>query len=372
MIKKKIKVLLLSAPIGSGHRLAAEALKEAFENKDNIEVIHGNVFNFFPEILGKTFLRVYLWILGACPFIYEAMYKWGNKGEGSLWLRSLINGALAYLGSSFIRKVNPDVVIATHATPAGIMSIYKRINKSNLYLCGVITDFTIHRWWLCDGVDTYFIADERLREKFPASQEVVATGIPLRSGFADLDKAACRESFNWKAEAKVCLLMGGGEGLLPMEEIVAELLKNKPKDLHLVALTGKNKNLQASLEKKFTNQLEVISFTDKVPQLMGGADIIISKAGGVSSAEVLASNLEFIIYKPLPGQEENNAKFLTAHCGATIAQTTQEIKQKVHAVCGESKVNLQASKKNFGKPQASIEICDFVLNRLNNIKTLDR
>ena len=36
MINKKIKVLLLSAPIGSGHRLAAEALKETFENKENI------------------------------------------------------------------------------------------------------------------------------------------------------------------------------------------------------------------------------------------------------------------------------------------------------------------------------------------------
>ena len=58
MINKKIKVLLLSEPIGSGHRMAAEALKEAFGNKENIEVVHGNVFDFFPEILGKTFLRV--------------------------------------------------------------------------------------------------------------------------------------------------------------------------------------------------------------------------------------------------------------------------------------------------------------------------
>lgn len=372
MRNKKIKVLLLSAPIGSGHRLAAEALREAFENKDNMEVVHGNVFNFFPAILGKTFLRVYLWILGVCPWLYEAMYKWGNKGEGSLWLRSIINGALAYLGSNFIRKVAPDVVIATHATPAGIMSIYKRRNNPSLYLCGVITDFTVHRWWLCDGVDTYFIADERLKDKFPASQELVASGIPLRAGFGNEDKDACRRMFEWKNEEKVCLIMGGGEGLLPMDEIISSLIKDKPQNLRLVALTGNNKNLTKTLENKFGNSVNVLGFTDKVPQLMGGADLIISKAGGVSSAEVLASNLEFIIYKPLPGQEENNAKFLVAYCGATIAQTTADISEKVRAFCQLEQEDLPKDKQYFGKPQASKDICNFILQRLKNSKPLDR
>ena len=56
MNDKKIKVLLLSAPIGSGHRLAAEALQSAFAKYNNVEIVHGNVFDFFPAILGKTFL----------------------------------------------------------------------------------------------------------------------------------------------------------------------------------------------------------------------------------------------------------------------------------------------------------------------------
>ncbi len=371
MNDKKIKVLLLSAPIGSGHRLAAEALQSAFAKYNNVEIVHGNVFDFFPAILGKTFLKVYLWILGACPWLYEMMYKWGNKGEGSLWLRSLINGALAYLGSSFIKRVAPDVVIATHATPAGIMSIYKRRNKSGLYLCGVITDFTVHRWWLCEGVDTYFIADELLKEKFPKTQELVVTGIPLREGFGKLAKELCRKEFGWKENEKVCLLMGGGEGLLPMEEIITALQNHKPENLRLVALTGKNDSLAKSLMKKFA-EVEVLGFTDKVPQLMCGADIIISKAGGVSSAEILASNLDFIIYKPLPGQEENNAKFLAANYGATIANNVANIKEEIASLCKKvSKDNIN-KKKIFGRPDASHEVCEFVLARLKNISPLDR
>lgn len=366
MINKKIKVLLLSAPIGSGHRLAAEALKETFENKENIEVVHGNVFDFFPEILGKTFLRVYLWILGACPWMYELMYKWGNKGEGSLWMRSLINGALAYLGISFIRKVAPDIVIATHATPAGIMSIYKRRNEANLYLCGVITDFTVHRWWVCDGVDTYFIADERLHEKIPATFETVAYGIPIRQSFQNLDKASCRKEFGWNSEDKVCLLMGGGDGLLPMEEIIASLIKDKPANLKLVALTGKNTTLYKKLLSKFGDSIQILKYTEQIPQLMCGADMIISKAGGLSSAEVLASNLDFIIYKPLPGQEENNAKFLAANCGATIASDTKAITQKVKELC-KLEENIAMERAYYGKPQAAEKISNYILGRLSKI-----
>ena len=366
MIDKKIKVLLLSAPIGSGHRLAAEALKDTFENKENIEVVHGNVFDFFPEILGKSFLKVYLWILGACPWMYELMYKWGNKGEGSLWMRSLINGALAYLGSSFIRKVAPDVVIATHATPAGIMSIYKRRNKASLYLCGVITDFTVHRWWICDGVDTYFIADERLREKIPASFETVAYGIPIRQSFQNLDKASCRREFGWNGEDKVCLLMGGGDGLLPMEEIIASLIKDKPANLKLVALTGKNSSLYKKLLSKFGDSVQILKYTEQIPQLMCGADMIISKAGGLSSAEVLASDLDFIIYKPLPGQEENNAKFLAANCGATIASDTKAITNKVKDLC-KLEESIAKERAYYGKPHAAEKISNYILGRLSKI-----
>ena len=124
-IRKKYTVLLLSAPIGSGHRLAAEALREALSEQADVEVVHGNVFDFFPHFLGSTFLRTYLWILGCCPWLYELAYKWGNQQSGSLWLRSLINRSLALLGSSYLQRVRPDAVIATHATPAGIMCYYK-------------------------------------------------------------------------------------------------------------------------------------------------------------------------------------------------------------------------------------------------------
>ena len=92
--------------------------------------------------------------------------------------------------------------------------------------------------------------------------------------------------------------------------------------------------------------------------------MIVSKAGGLSSAEILASDLDYIIYKPLPGQEENNAKFLQANCGATIAADTKEISAKITELCGIYEASTLNKKEFFGKPKAAENICNYILCRL--------
>ena len=159
---KKLKILIMSAPIGSGHRMAAVALEEALLRLENVEVVQGNVFDFFPSVIGKAFLKFYGTVLKFCPFLYELSYRWSNQGGGSLWMRNILNGILLRLGKAFIEEVKPDVVFSTHATPTGILSLYKQKYDPGLWLGVVITDFTVHRWLVCPGVDAYFVADEKL------------------------------------------------------------------------------------------------------------------------------------------------------------------------------------------------------------------
>ncbi|WP_405381594.1 MGDG synthase family glycosyltransferase [Phascolarctobacterium sp.] len=364
MTKNKDKinktVLLLSAPIGSGHKLAAEALVQVLEQVPGLRVVHGNIFDFFPGFLGTAFLKSYLWILDCCPWLYELAYKWGNKQGGSLWLRSALNNVLAYLGKGYLEKVRPDAVIATHATPAGIIGCYKK-QHPQLWLGAVVTDYTIHRWWLCEGVDTYFIGDELLRDKITMGCDVQATGIPVRQAFLNLDKAACRADYGWGAEQRVCLLMGGGEGLLPMDDIMNALQGAQLNNLHLVAVTGRNEKMAATLKQRFGDTAEIYGFREDVPKMMAAADMIITKAGGLTSAEVLAVGLDFIIFKPLPGQEEGNARFLAANCGAHVAHNLAELTEFVRqAVNSEKNTHLN----EHAKPQAANDIKAYILTQL--------
>ena len=379
-IRKKYTVLLLSAPIGSGHRLAAEALREALSEQADVEVVHGNVFDFFPHFLGSTFLRTYLWILGCCPWLYELAYKWGNKQSGSLWLRSLINRSLALLGSSYLQRVRPDAVIATHATPAGIMCYYKE-KHPKIFLGAVVTDFTVHKWWLCNGVDAYFVADARLKEKITVPAQVQAFGIPLRQDFRRFDSFdydACRKQYGWTSEERVCLVMGGGEGLLPMEEILLALQKKSIAGLRLVAITGNNAKLEQRLRERVgvaagaaeqdvagsVTPIEIYGFRQDVPQLLAGADMIITKAGGLTCAEVLATGLELFIYKPLPGQERGNAAFLEQYYQAKVCDGLEQL---VHAVAAaSSKKEAKRGKKPLGNRLAAMQIAEFVLEKIKS------
>lgn len=368
--EKKYTILLLSAPIGSGHKLAAQALEQSFALADNVQVVHGSIFDFFPGSIGNAFLRFYLWVLSYCPWLYELAYKWGNRQSGSLWLRNFINGTLASLAQDFIVRTNPDAVIATHATPAGIMAIYKKKFKPDLLLGAVVTDYTVHKWWLCEGVDVYFVASENLRAQFDGiDAEVLPTGIPVRRQFYQAyDRQELRRKFNWSEQDIVCLLMGGGEGLLPMESIVKAFHGYLPQCLKIIAVAGHNEILQHRLEIFKEIPLTVYGFTDDVPELLLAADIVVTKAGGLTAAETLIAGCNYIIYKPLPGQETGNAVYLEQYCGAQVAGSPQEVKTMVCRYADvDSQVRLlqkQQRSLKYGKPGAAEEISNYILKKL--------
>jgi len=382
---KKLKILILSAPIGSGHRMAASALEEALLRLENVEVVQGNVFDFFPSAIGKAFLKFYETVLAVCPWLYALSYRWSNQGGGSLWMRNQLNGILLRLGKTFIEEVKPDAVFSTHATPTGILSLYKQKYDSSLWLGVVVTDFTVHRWLVCPGVDAYFLADEKLFGQIDSAAGRSETqpalygwGIPVRGRFTEKQEPATirrevRDRFGWSAGAFVCLLAGGGGGMLPMEEIVKSLQNEKFKDIYVVAVTGHNDGLCKKLEalqKGFSktesdesiSRLAVLGFTDEMPQLMQAADVVITKAGGVSLAECLECGANILIYHPLPGQEQGNTVFLQQEYGAAAVTDLRQLDDYLER---EKKVSLSERlqrqnmrKQHYGHRAAAGQIAE--------------
>ena len=415
---KNLKILILSAPIGSGHRMAAAALEEALLRLDHVEVVQGNVFDFFPGVIGKAFLKFYETVLTVCPWLYALSYRWSNRDGGSLWMRNLLNGILLRLGKPFIEEVKPDAVFSTHATPTGILSLYKQKYDANLWLGVVVTDFTVHRWLVCPGADAYFVADEKLfgqiecasghciknaglqddcpgidvvqyqagNEKHSETRPALYSwGIPVRGRFTEKREPAAvrqetRNRSGWPADAFVCLLAGGGDGMLPMEEIVRSMQNEKFKDIYVVAVTGHNDGLRKKLEamqkwflKSEANagisRLTVLGFTDEMPQLMQAADVVITKAGGVSLAECLECGANTLIYHPLPGQEQGNTVFLQQNYGV---EAVTDIRQLDDYLERERKVSLperlqrqNARKQRYGYRAAAGRIADLT-DKLRN------
>ena len=189
-----------------------------------------------------------------------------------------------------------------------------------------------------------------------------------REFYQAYDRQELRRKFNWSEQDIVCLLMGGGEGLLPMESIVKAFHGYLPQRLKIIAVAGHNEILQHRLEIFKEIPLTVYGFTDDVPELLLAADIVVTKAGGLTAAETLIAGCNYIIYKPLPGQETGNAVYLEQYCGAQVAGSSQEVKTMVCRYADvDSQVRLlqrQQRSLKYGKPGAAEEISNYILKKL--------
>lgn len=369
----KYTILLLSAPLGSGHKMAAEALEESFKKRGGVTVVNGSAFDFFPKWLGNIILGGYIGILKHIPKLYDIAYHWSNTGTNSFWIRDFLNFLLSYLAQGFIKKVAPDAVIVTHPTPAGVMAQYKKRCAPNLWVAGVITDFNFHHWWIYKGLDVYFTADEAIQPPPELNIPAIVTGIPIRSAFnAPFEREKWRRRLGYTPDDTLCLVMGGGDGLLPMPELLRALTaRSDIKGLKIAAVAGHNRELAEKLKKMALPNVMVLDFIAELPQLLRSADIVISKAGGLTSAETLAIGTEFILYDPLPGQEVRNAAYLCEKCEAKIAATPQEVcgfVKKYAELSTEAKNSLRHRRREvYGKPFAADAIADFVLKTLNTL-----
>ncbi|MDR3348053.1 MAG: hypothetical protein LBO03_00370 [Acidaminococcales bacterium] len=371
----KKKIIILYAPIGSGHAKAASALKRELEAFGGVELVSGDIFDFAPRMFGKLLLRIYMGMLKIWPSSYDFLYKWGDKGS-SLALRSVAN-RLFYAGARrFFEREAPDAVIATHFAPAGVAALYKKESGKNMPLFGVITDYAMHRWWAYDEVDVYIGADKEMfadcRADMKPGRAVWDVGIPIDREFCPAcadGKETLRRKLGFARDAFVCVMSGGGEGLLDMREIMAAWRREADKHprVFFVAVCGKNGRLKNQLSRLALPYLRVLGFVENFAQYIKAADLAISKAGGLTAAEVIAVGLPLIIYRPLPGQEFVNAGRLAERKLALLAKSPEEACRMVIAgsareksFMGEIKKNQRALGKPFAAKDAALRICAFL------------
>jgi processive 1,2-diacylglycerol beta-glucosyltransferase len=136
-------------------------------------------------------------------------------------------------------------------------------------------------------------------------------------------------------------------------------------------ITGVNTKLYQSLQKevkKYKNDIVVLGFVNNIHEFMSSSDIIITKPGGITTAEALAKNIPMIIIMPIPGQEASNTAYLTEKNAAIKVENLDEINLAVDDLLAHpQKLNsLRESAAAISKPNASMDIARLLLN-LNNV-----
>lgn len=367
----KRNVLIFSVSIGTGHDSAAKALENKFIEKiSDAKVKIIDTFDYINSTLHKVVVGSYMETLKFNPKVWGYLYRQAEYGEKIIDLGQILNKLLSYKLHQLIEEFKPDAIICTHAFPAGMMSVLKTHTGFSVPIFVVLTDYTVHTFWIHDYIDYYMIPCDELAyeciSKGMAPDSIRPFGIPIRKEFSfNYDNVAIREKLGLD-ERQVVLVMGGGLGLGAVQETVKTLL-NSSHDLQVLAIAGKNARLYQQLIKlnqKHSN-LHVFGYIDDISEFMSVSNLIVTKPGGLTTAEVLAKRLPMVIINPLPGQEYRNTEFLL-NWGVAV-------KAGDHSSSLSSLINLlfrntlrmkqmREMAEYLAKPYAADHIADFVID----------
>lgn len=366
------RILFLYLTKHSGHYAAAVAVEEATRQLgEPVESLLMDSFSHANPILSKVALRAYLTALKAAPEIWEWMYDNPELKERTELIRALLNRGNSRKLQKILRQFNPDVVVCTQAFACGVLASWKAATGSRQpALVGVLTDFVAHRYWAHEMVDLFIAPNEATKNTLIAQgvqpARVCVRGIPVNGRFLQpVDKDAVVQALGFKPGLPVILLMGGSLGLGPMKSVIRKLDK-LPQPFYIVAITGKNEELKDRLERrgaKLRHPTRILGFVENVQELMEVAEVVVTKPGGITTAECLVKQLPMIIINPIPGQEAKNTEFLLAQGVAVqAAKATQVAKFVDEFLRNPEKLrSMRAAAGNAGHPDAARAAAEDIL-----------
>ncbi len=331
-----------------------------------------NALRLTHPLLESFVLKTYHGIIKNTPEVWDHVYDNLKIKERLENFRKFVHRVKAGKLLKLLQEQQPDALVCTQAFPCGLIADRKTQGEITAPVIAVITDYAVHAYWVYEGVDLYVVPSEGARQQLLSygipAEKILALGIPVSPKFTDqADPSRIKKRYGLSSHLPLVLVMGGGQGLGPMKQIVQELDK-LPTPLEIVVLAGTNKLLQSSLEysqKKFHKRVMVHGYLREVAPLMSIADILIGKPGGLTISEAMASALPMILIDPIPGQEVRNAGFLLREKVAALAN---DAAQAAHCVQDwlEHPCNLQEIRdkiKVLRKPQAAARIAQEILKR---------
>ncbi|AFM41724.1 UDP-N-acetylglucosamine:LPS N-acetylglucosamine transferase [Desulfosporosinus acidiphilus SJ4] len=331
---KPIRLLIFSATFGAGHVKAAEALIESIKSfQPSVEIIHEDSVGKFNKYLNYFLCKLYITMMKRAPKLWGMFYKQTQEiAEDSLFQRFLNSFGRSQL-AAYIEMVKPDVIVCTFPTVTGVLSQLRMKGELNVPVTAVVTDYTIHSQWIHRGVDGYIVGCPKVSEGFIARgiepNRIRISGIPVMRKFErSLDRKDVLRNLGLDEDRLTFLVMCGACGVLEKAKWICKLILKVEAPVQAIVVCGNDHKLYQSLDnivKEARNPVVRFKFIDNVDELMSASNIIITKAGGLIVSEALTKRLPLLIFKPIPGQEENNARFVSDIGAGRVAYTKKQL-----------------------------------------------
>jgi len=379
-LNRKPRVLILSASSGAGHVRAGQALEKAFRAQGNCDVEHIDALQYVSKLFQRIYDKAYIRMVRRAPELMGLLYEQTDRPWSQQRQRLAMDRLNTQPMIRLLKKTQPDLCAATHFLPAEILAWL--IAKKKLHAKHVIavTDYDVHALWLCRTVDRYYVAIEESEEYLARvgvpREKLCVAGIPIDPLFEQqVGATEARKKLGLAASEPILLLSAGGYGVGPLEQLVKDLLELR-RPWQIAAVAGKSEPLKKRLDQlaksagktpSGQSRLVPIGFTAEMDQYMAAADLLIGKAGGLTTSEALARELPMALVEPIPGQEERNADHLLEGGAAIRCNNLPAAAWKIaHLVDQPEKLAaMKRAAKTMAKPAAARVIAQNALGLLH-------
>lgn len=342
----------MTANYGNGHMQVAKTLYDECKSQGFEHVIVSNLYQESNPIVSEVTQYLYLKSFSIGKQFYRLFYygvdKIYNKRKFNIYLK-MGNKRLDEL----IQLHNPDIIIITF--PMIVVPEYRNKTGKVIPTFNVMTDFCLHKIWVHENIDRYYVATEYVKQKLVEigthPSDVKVTGIPIRPQFeVDVPKSIIYKKYGLSSDKKVLLIMAGAHGVLKnVKELCEALLLDS--EVQIVVVCGKNAALKQSLselEQAHPNQLKALGYVEQIDELFRVTDCMITKPGGITLTEATAIGVPVILYKPVPGQEKENALFFEDYGAAIVINRHEDILESVTNLLQDEE-KLESMKQNIKK-----------------------
>ena len=373
-------ILILSTSGGAGHKRAADALLQAAQCSGlPLRAENYDCLDFTSKTFKRIYAQSYLAMVNHIPTFWGYMY---SQSERKPYTKKGLVGLFDHFNYQHyidsLIKLSPDAILCTHFLPFISISERARPSRITAPFFAATTDFDIHQLWVDEIVSQYYVFQEesawQLAAKGIPRERISVKGIPVGQEFTTTtEHRLARQRLEIPTNRFTVLLLSGGFGVGHVKQItqsVSQVLGSYARQtFNLLVVCGRNESLRSEVEQSgfpANVHASVFGFVNNIHELMDAADILISKSGGLTSAEALAKHLPMIIVDPIPGQESRNANMIIEHGAGLLAVDYHNLQFKLKKVIEDPSLlhDLRESAEALSKPNAAAEIIQDVYSRI--------
>jgi processive 1,2-diacylglycerol beta-glucosyltransferase len=342
------KILILTAQYGNGHLQVARTLKEAFERQGFQNIVVCDLFAESHPIITDITRYLYLKSYTVGKQLYK-MFYYGVEKIYNKKIASIYTNFGRKRLASIIESEKPDVIINTF--PITAVPAFRQQTGYPIPIYNIVTDFCLHKIWMHEEIDKYFVATPRLKEILEREgvhgEKVEITGIPIRKQFeVDMEKEEVYKKYGLSPNKKILLIVAGAHGVLKNVGQLCESFSGH-NDLQIVIVCGNNETLKNELDElnlSVTSNITTLGYVEQIDELFRITDCMITKPGGITLSEAAALQVPVILYRPVPGQENENAIFFQEKGAALVIRKHEEVYEKTLALLQDDYRLLQMKK----------------------------